>query len=69
MDTYFKNRHGIIVKTRKVGKLNYTRDISDYLVNLRDHNQVVASVGQAFRDQREAQLPDDIITRYIFWAL
>jgi hypothetical protein len=36
-------------------------DIEDYLVNLRHLNQIVADTGQAFGDQVEAQLPDDIV--------
>jgi hypothetical protein len=48
-------------KSRKMRKLRYTGDVSDYLVNLRDLNKTVGSAGQAFRDQVEAQLPDDII--------
>jgi hypothetical protein len=35
-------------------------DVSDYLVNLRELNHIVASAGLAFRDQVEAHLPDDI---------
>jgi hypothetical protein len=60
-DAQFKNHHEITEKSRKLPKLRYTGDISDYLVNLRDLNHTVASAGQAFRDQVEAQLPDDII--------
>jgi hypothetical protein len=42
-DTYFENRHEITEKSRKLRKLRNTGDISEYLVNLRDLNQVVAS--------------------------
>jgi hypothetical protein len=53
-------------KLRKLRQLPYTGDVSDYLVNLRDLNHTVASAGQAFRDQVEAQLSDDIINmRYM----
>jgi hypothetical protein len=41
--------------------LCYTGDFSDYLVNLCDLNQTLGLAGRAFRDQVEAQLPDDII--------
>jgi hypothetical protein len=41
--------------------LPYESDMLDYLVNLRDLNQVIQSAGQAYRDQVEAQLPDDIV--------
>jgi hypothetical protein len=41
--------------------LYYTGYFMDYLVNLRDLNPGVASTGQAFRDQVEAQLPEDMI--------
>jgi hypothetical protein len=61
-DMHFKNRHEITEKSRKLRKLHYTGDVSDYLVNLKDLNQVVAAADQAFRDQVEAPLPDDIIT-------
>jgi hypothetical protein len=62
VDTHFQNRHEITEKSRKLRNLRYTGGLSDYLVNLRDLNQVVTAAGQAFRDQVEAQLPDDIIT-------
>jgi hypothetical protein len=42
--------------------LRYTRDVSVYLDNLRELNQVIASAAQAFRDQVEIQLTDKIIT-------
>jgi hypothetical protein len=57
-----KNTYAINAKNRKLRKLPYTGDVADYLVNLIDLNQVVASAGQAFSDQVEAHLPDDIIT-------
>jgi hypothetical protein len=60
--THCKNKHEIIEKSRKLQKLYYTGDISEYVVNLRDLIQVIASAGQAFRDQVEAQPSDDIIT-------
>jgi hypothetical protein len=44
-DTHFKNRYEITEKSRKLRKLRYTGDVSDYLVNLRDFNQVVAATG------------------------
>jgi hypothetical protein len=47
-DAQFKNRHEITEKSRKLRKLRYTGDVSDYLVNLRDLNHTVASAGQAF---------------------
>jgi hypothetical protein len=49
-DMHFKNRSEITDKSIKLRKLHYTGDILDYLVNLRDLKQVVASTGQAFRD-------------------
>jgi hypothetical protein len=60
-DSQFKKRHEITEKSRKLRKLRYTGDVSDYFVNLRDLNHTVASAGQAFRDQVKAQLPDHII--------
>jgi hypothetical protein len=48
-------------KSRKLPILPFTGDISDYLVNLQDWNQIVASVGQAFPDQVEVHHPDDIV--------
>jgi hypothetical protein len=60
-DAQFKKRHEITEKSRKLRKLRYTGDVLDYLVNLQDLNHTVASARQAFRDQVEAQLADDII--------
>jgi hypothetical protein len=60
-DAQFTNHHEITEKSRKLRKLRDRGDVEDYLVNLRDLNFTVASAGQAFRDQVEAQLPDDII--------
>jgi hypothetical protein len=57
-----KHRYEITEKSRKLRELHYTGDVSDNLVNLRDLNQVVASTGQALREQVEAQLLHFIIT-------
>jgi hypothetical protein len=41
--------------------------VEDYLFNLRDLNYTVASSGQAFQDEFETQLPNDIINMvYMF---
>jgi hypothetical protein len=48
-------------KSRKLRKLRYKGDVSDYLVNFRDLNQTVASAGQAFPDQVKVHLPDNIV--------
>jgi hypothetical protein len=46
-DAQFKNSHQIMDKSRKLRKLRYIGNVSDYLVNLRDLNHTVASAGQA----------------------
>jgi hypothetical protein len=66
-DAQFKNRDEITEKSRKLQNRRNTGDDSDYLVNLRDLNLTVASAGQAFRDQVEAQLADNII--YMMYML
>jgi hypothetical protein len=60
-DAQFNHRHEIMEKGCRRQKIRYTGNVSDYLVNLQDLNHTVALAGQAFRDQVEAQLLDDII--------
>jgi hypothetical protein len=58
----FNNSQEINEKSRKLRTLWYTKDISVDLVNFRDLTQSVAIAGPAFRDQEQAELPDDSLT-------
>jgi hypothetical protein len=69
METYFKIPQEIPKKNRKLQKLYYTVNISDYLVNLSNFIQIITSVGEAFIDQLDVQLSDNIIKKVYMVAL
>jgi hypothetical protein len=59
-DEQFSNEHELTEASQTMRDLRYKRDMSDYLVTLKNPNRGVDSAGQACLDQIRLRIPNGI---------